>query len=101
MEALKTIRSGGYHIASLETADSSLDYMDFVFPDKVCIVLGHEVDGVSRDILRQSDSILEVPTWGMKNSLNVASIFSIVVYEIVRQYRSGGKIHNEDFIPFS
>jgi len=101
LDALTRIREEGYYIASLETADSSRDYMDFIFPEKTCIVLGHEVDGVSPPILRQSDCVLEVPTWGMKNSLNVASIFSIVVYEIIRQFRSRGVMNDDLFARFS
>jgi tRNA G18 (ribose-2'-O)-methylase SpoU len=97
LEALKALKSQGYYIASLETTDASTDYMEFTFPENVCLVLGHEVQGVSREILKESDIIVEVPVWGMKNSLNVASIFSIVIYEIVRQYRTRGLLNGELF----
>jgi 23S rRNA (guanosine2251-2'-O)-methyltransferase len=86
VEAVKCIRSQGIFVASLETTDRSVNYSHFRFPERLCIVLGNEVKGVNPEILHESDVVLEVPTFGMKNSLNVATLFGIVAYEIVRQY---------------
>jgi tRNA G18 (ribose-2'-O)-methylase SpoU len=37
-----------------------------------------------------ADEIIEIPMLGFKNSVNVAVAFGIVVFEVVRQYRSSG-----------
>lgn len=87
LRKIKTIKNEGIFIASLETTDRSRDFFSFNFPAPVCLVLGNEINGVSIDILKESDAILEIPTWGIKNSLNVATTFGITVYEIVRQFR--------------
>jgi 23S rRNA (guanosine2251-2'-O)-methyltransferase len=90
LEAARKIKSEGIFLASLETTDRSISYSHFKFPGRLCIVLGNEINGVNPEILNESDIVLEVPTYGIKNSLNVATLYGIVTYEIVRQY--GGEI---------
>ncbi|MHC9542744.1 MAG: RNA methyltransferase [Vulcanimicrobiota bacterium] len=87
LEAVKALKKQGMPVASLETTDKSINYLDFNFPEPLSLVLGNEINGVSMEIMKESDFILQIPTWGMKNSLNVATAFGIVVYEAVRQYR--------------
>ena len=36
-------------------------------------------------VLALCDDVIEIPTFGAKNSLNVASACSVVVYEALRQ----------------
>ena len=76
-----------YTIVGLETTEQSLCYTDFKFPsDGVVIVLGNEVTGVDTEIMPLLDTLVEIPMFGTKNSLNVASCASITLYEIVRQW---------------
>ena len=37
-------------------------------------------------MLAACDGIVEIPTFGLKNSLNVASAGAIVLYEVLRQW---------------
>ena len=48
----------------------------------VAIVLGNEVTGVDKTVLDACDAVLEIPVFGVKNSLNVACCASIVLYEV-------------------
>jgi tRNA G18 (ribose-2'-O)-methylase SpoU len=73
---------------ALETTDVSVPYHEVEYPFPVCLVLGNEALGVSREVLEAADRIVDIPVMGYKNSLNVAIAFGIVVYEIVRQYES-------------
>ena len=34
------------------------------------------------------DGVVEIPTYGVKNSLNVAAAAPIVVYEVLRQWKA-------------
>lgn len=52
----------------------------------IALVLGNEVTGVDTKILEMVDEIVELPTFGVKNSLNVASCAPVVIYEILRQW---------------
>ena len=48
-------------------------------------------------LLELADLIVEIPTYGVKNSLNVAAAAPIVLYEVLRQYNSD-KGHNSDHL---
>ena len=46
------------------------------------------------------DGLIEIPTFGLKNSLNVASAGAIVVYEVLRQWGAlGGEGEEEASVP--
>jgi tRNA G18 (ribose-2'-O)-methylase SpoU len=60
----------------------------------VCFVFGHEVEGVSEEILGLCDRKVFVPMYGKKESLNVEAAFSTVVYEAVRKFNNSA--HGED-----
>jgi tRNA G18 (ribose-2'-O)-methylase SpoU len=49
---------------------------------KVVVVFGNEVDGISKNILKRVDKILEIPMAGKKESLNVSVSAGIVLFGI-------------------
>ncbi|KAJ1494661.1 Alpha/beta knot methyltransferase, partial [Baffinella frigidus] len=54
----------------------------------VALVLGNEEIGVDTKVLAAADGVIEIPCFGAKNSLNVCSAASIVIYEALRQWNS-------------
>ena len=52
----------------------------------VAVVLGNEVTGVDKAVLDVCDAVLEIPVFGVKNSLNVSVCASIVLYEVLRRW---------------
>jgi 23S rRNA (guanosine2251-2'-O)-methyltransferase len=58
------------------------DKVEYNFP--VAIVVGHETDGVSEEVMKMSDHIVELPMYGVNISLNVMVSLGIVLYEVVR-----------------
>ena len=90
-EAIEFIREKypEYQVVGLETTEKSVCYTKFSFPPEgVVLVLGNEVTGVDTKIMPLMDNLLEIPMFGTKNSLNVASCAPIVLYEIVRQWNT-------------
>lgn len=61
------------------------DKADYTFP--VVLVIGHETDGVSKDVLAIADQIVEMPMWGVNISLNVMVSLGIVLYEVMKHKR--------------
>ena len=86
-QAVKDMKARGYQIVLLEQTDTSFDYRDFEAKQPVCLVLGHEVDGVSDALLPLADRALEIPMHREKNSLNVSVACGISVYHISRSLR--------------
>ena len=53
----------------------------------LAIVVGNEALGVADDVLDAVDGIVEIPTYGFKNSMNVSNATAVVVFEAIRQWR--------------
>ena len=53
----------------------------------MCVVFGHEVDGLQPNVLEACDTHVRIPMLGSKHSLNVATAGGVVIYEILRKYR--------------
>jgi tRNA G18 (ribose-2'-O)-methylase SpoU len=89
---LSDLRQDGYEIAAIETSNRAVDLFDWRPHFPVCVLFGHEVDGISREILAVCDTHVRIPMLGLKHSLNVASAGAIVMYELLRKYR---ELHKE------
>jgi len=49
----------------------------------LAVVVGHETEGVSKEVLDLADVIVEIPMWGVNKSLNVIVSAAIVIYRLV------------------
>jgi tRNA G18 (ribose-2'-O)-methylase SpoU len=85
---VRQLRQNGYEIAALETTVNAVDLFDWRPRWPVLLVFGHEVDGVSDELLGLCDTFVRIPMLGQKHSLNVASSGAIALYELVRKYRA-------------
>lgn len=83
------LKSDGYKIFAIEQSKKSVPYYKVkcqaldVRCQKVALVLGGEIKGLSSTILKKSDKILEIPMKGKKESLNVAVAFGIVAFHLI------------------
>lgn len=111
MEAVEYLRNERPEIllVGMETTERSVCYTDVTYPggmkengaldDKkkskagTALFLGNEVTGVDTEVMPLLDTIVEIPMFGTKNSLNIAACAPVVMYECIRQWReldSGG-----------
>ena len=84
--AIHELKHKGIEIVALELTTQSQLIWNYSFSLPVALVLGNEALGISNEILELADAIVEIPVLGFKNSMNVATAFGIVVYEIQRQF---------------
>ncbi|MGQ9677831.1 MAG: RNA methyltransferase [bacterium] len=85
IDAVVELKSSGVQIVALETVTGAAQFNRFPCRFPVGIVLGNEALGVSQDILIRCDKIVDIPVFGYKNSLNVATAAAVVLYELLRQ----------------
>lgn len=80
-----TNKKFGLKIISLEQAENSVDYKSVNINNKgvTLIIIGNEVEGVSKDLLTLSDVIAEIPMKGLKESLNVSVATGIFLYRLL------------------
>lgn len=87
LDALQQARKDGYVVVALEQAATSIDYRDFVLAphQKLALVVGTEVEGLSTELLAACDHIIEIPIAGVKESLNVSIAFSVAAFSLLGQ----------------
>lgn len=85
---LATLEGHGYELAAVETTDHAVDLFDWRPRFPVCVVFGHEVDGVRPALLARCAVHVRIPMVGRKESLNVATAGGVVIYELVRKCRA-------------
>ena len=82
VDCIKKLKKRGIQIVALEQTEKSVDYRRFNPAYPVCLVVGHEIDGVQDEILKLCDAVIEIPMKGKKSSLNVSVAFGIAVYKL-------------------
>ena len=80
------LRERGIEIAAVETTVHAVDLFDWAPRFPVCVIFGHEVDGIRPEISELCDTHVRIPMLGTKHSLNVATAGGVVVYELLRKY---------------
>lgn len=81
-KTIAQLKKQGYAIVALEQARGAVDVKDFAPPSKVCLIVGHEVLGVPKELLQLCDAIVHIPMHGKKESLNVAVAAGIALHHL-------------------
>jgi len=82
-EVIKKMKDEGIKVCALELTDSSAPYYELkndIFP--LCLVVGNEITGVSQEILDMCDFAIEIPQFGIKQSLNVAVAYGVTIFKL-------------------
>ena len=87
IEAVKKLREEvpGIQIVSVELDNRSVPYDTANYKFPIALVVGHETTGVSEEVLKESDMIVELPMFGVNRSLNVMVSLGIVLYEVIEK----------------
>jgi tRNA G18 (ribose-2'-O)-methylase SpoU len=87
---IRAMRERGVEMAAVETDLHAVDLFDWAPRFPVCVVFGHEVEGIRPEISALCDTHVRIPMLGAKHSLNVATAGGVVLYELLRKYRALG-----------
>ena len=88
VRAMEEMKEGGYWLVGLdERAEKS--YTDVDLKGSIGIVLGGEGEGLHELTRKRCDFLVSIPTTGPVRSLNVSVAAGIILFEAVRQRRSG------------
>ena len=85
-EAIEDLRLKikGLQVIAVEQDARTIPYDNVNYSFPAAIVVGHETDGVSKEVLDMADHIVELPMWGVNISLNVMVSLGIVLYEVTK-----------------
>ncbi len=84
-EAVAAAKAQGYTVVGIELADDASPLHEVDLSGQVCLVVGHEDRGLSKDILPLCDAVGYIPQTGKVGSLNVGVAASIAIAEARRQ----------------
>lgn len=80
-QACQDLKADGYTLVALEQTDRAEDLFEHDFQgEKLALVVGNEVEGVSEEVLELCDHHIEIPMQGQKASLNVSVAAGIAMY---------------------
>jgi len=83
-------------IVALEHTSASINYDKFEYTFPFCLLLGNEVDGLSEKLIAAADAAVQIPMFGLKQSLNVSVAYGIVIYHALGQYLNNLHNHKSD-----
>jgi 23S rRNA (guanosine2251-2'-O)-methyltransferase len=83
--AIVQLKQDGYRIYGIEQTSQSISLLEWENTnDKIAVVFGNEVDGVSDEVIALLDGCVEIPQFGTKHSLNVSVCAGIVLWELTK-----------------
>lgn len=85
--AIEKLREAGYFIIALEKTEHSQSLYNIELRTPLALVVGHEFNGISPEVLAAADMVAHLPMHGTKISLNVSVAFGVAVYEVRRRLR--------------
>jgi tRNA G18 (ribose-2'-O)-methylase SpoU len=88
-EVVKRLKNEGVKICALELTSKSKPYYEINNNDfPLCLIIGNEITGVSQDLIDLCDYSIEIPQYGIKQSLNVAVAYGIAIFELRKIFDS-------------
>ena len=89
-EAIDELKSIKYKVYAVEQAENSykLHAAGFKQNERIAVVFGNEVTGVEQSTIQLCEGCIEIPQFGMKHSLNIATAAGIVLWELIRSKMS-------------
>ncbi|WP_420316934.1 RNA methyltransferase [Ekhidna sp.] len=88
-DCISELKKGGYQIVAVEQADESVSLLDFEINKeaKYAFVFGNEVFGVNDKVVETADTVLEIPQYGTKHSLNISVSIGVVLWDFVSKQK--------------
>ena len=80
---IKNLKQQQVKIIGIEQSKDSVDYKKIKIKGSTAFVLGNEVKGISKQLLKQCDIIAEIPMVGEKESLNVSVVAGVALFRIL------------------
>lgn len=84
LELVGELKGIGVHTIAVEQAENATMLNDFVCDasETLALVFGNEVKGVSQEVVTACDTVLEIPQFGTKHSLNISVSAGVVVWDL-------------------
>ncbi len=82
-EFLPDLKKKKFMIIALEQGEKATDYKKVKIKNRTALIVGNEVTGISKELLKTVDVIAEIPMKGKKESLNVSVATGVALYSLL------------------
>ena len=81
---ISSLRTLGFRTAAMALSDNSvpIDHPSLKDEPRLAIVLGTEGDGLSTQVIEETDYVVRIPMWHEVDSLNVAAASAVAFWEL-------------------
>lgn len=85
LKTIKKLKSQGVQIIATEQSKNSISYKNLKPNFPTAIIIGNETYGISKEILKEADVIVEFPMFGINHSFNTWGSAAIITYKIIEE----------------
>lgn len=91
-DAITQLQENDYEVYAIEQIEESIMLNDFIpeKENKIALVFGNEVKGVSQKAVNLCDGAIEIPQYGTKHSLNISVTAGVVIWDVFNKYQGKG-----------
>ena len=82
--SVRELKNSGLRVVAC-TEKAEAPAFDVPLSGPLAVILGSEEDGISPELIRDSDSLVRIPMQGKIQSLNVSVAAGVILYEVLRQ----------------
>ena len=83
VDAVEQVKRDGYRVLAVEITDTATPYHRTAYPERVCLMVGHEDHGVPKKALAAADGAIFIPMYGKGASLNVHVALAVAAFEVM------------------
>jgi len=83
LSLLKKLKREKFLIVGIEQNKKSIDYKKVKVKEKNVFIIGSEIGGIPKNVLKKCDVIAEIPMRGKKESLNVSVALGVVLFGVL------------------
>jgi len=84
IDLVKSLQHKNVKVLAIEQAEEAT-MLDTFIPEtntKYAVVFGNEVKGVTQDVVSASNTVIEIPQFGTKHSLNISVSCGVVLWDL-------------------
>ena len=82
IQLIDGLKKKNFEIVALEKTKQSICIQDYEPTKPIALIVGHEVLGVSKELLESADTVVHIPQVGKKESLNVSVACGVALYAL-------------------
>lgn len=90
-EAIDTLVEEGFRVLAVEITEEAVAYDTVEYPERTCLLLGHEDHGVTKRALARAQGAIFIPMYGKGASLNVHVALAVTAFHVL-QHRAQARV---------